>query len=196
MGKGIERKLPVVVIVHGKSELKICQNIASHLKMPQEVYSRVNGKSSIQVAGLMSVLNSVPFKSKSAFKQQYPLAFEKGYSLHDAFKIFPIMDVDDCTEQQKKDYKSGSLFKQHWLSDYIVPIWNDPHLEKAMKDCGILITDKKQYEKKFPIVKKGRANPENVREFLMLLKKCKQSNMDTYVEFCLKHWAENLKQRH
>ena len=50
MGKGIERKLPVVVIVHGKSELKICQNIASHLKMPQEVYSRVNGKSSIQVA--------------------------------------------------------------------------------------------------------------------------------------------------
>ena len=47
------------------------------------------------------------------------------------------MDTDDCNENQKNSFKNKSMFKGHWLYDYIVPIYNDSNLEEVLVEAGI-----------------------------------------------------------
>lgn len=59
------------------------------------------------------------------------------------------MDVDDCTEDEKRKFKDKSMFDGHWLKDYIVPIYNDPNLEETMKKASIPINKKKSISRSF-----------------------------------------------
>lgn len=93
-----------VVIVHGKSEKQICQYIKNKLRLKMEIYSDKNGEKAIQITSLKNTLNNKIFKSFKNFIKTYEdiKLTNDEKNIDDEFKIFIIMDTDDCTEKQKK----------------------------------------------------------------------------------------------
>lgn len=182
------KKLNVMSIVHGKSELLMCSSVKSNLKIKHKIHSNSNGRSSIQINSVMRELNSRKFKmSLKNFSEEYDIEYDKKNKKLVNFKIFIIMDLDDCTEEIAKKFKDKSMFNGHPLYDYIVPIYNDPNLEKTIEDLGINI-DKKQkakgYIRIFPH-NKGDLDIHTAEKFADKLKSCKGSNLHLYFEYCV-----------
>lgn len=177
-----------IIIVHGKSELLLAEHIKSNLHLPIEIYSLKNGKTSIQIDSLMTILGNNDFKSKSKLKQKYFIE-EKNKKLVNFF-VMPIMDLDDTTEEKIEKYKSGEMFRNHWLSSYIVPIWNDTNLDHVLHDLNLiskLPNDKekgKVYEELFP-KNKGQADIEQVNKLLKCFESTTKTNMDIFIKKCL-----------
>lgn len=177
-----------IIIVHGKSELLLAEHIKSNLHLPIEIYSLKNGKTSIQIDSLMTILGNNDFKNKSKLKQKYIIE-EKNKKFINFF-IMPIMDLDDTTEEKIKKYKNGEMFKNHWLSPYIIPIWNDINLDHVLYDLKLiskLPNDKekgKVYEELFP-KNTGQADLEQVNKLLKYFESTEKTNMNIFVEKCL-----------
>ena len=158
-----------IIIAHGKSELLLAEHIKSNLHLPIEIYSLKNGKTIIQIDSLLTILGNNDFKNKSKLKQKYIIE-EKNKKFINFF-IMPIMDLDDTTEEKIKKYKNGEMFKNHWLSPYIIPIWNDINLDHVLYDLKLiskLPNDKekgKVYEELFP-KNTGQADLEQVNKLL------------------------------
>lgn len=177
-----------IIIVHGKSELLLAEHIKSNLHLPIEIYSLKNGKTSIQIASLMTILGNNDFKNKSKLKQKYIIE-EKNKKFINFF-IMPIMDLDDTTEEKIKKYKNGEMFKNHWLSPYIIPIWNDINLDHVLYDLKLiskLPNDKekgKVYEELFP-KNTGQADLEQVNKLLKYFESTTKTNMNIFIEKCL-----------
>ena len=177
-----------IVIAHGKSELLLAEHIKSNLHLPIEIYSLKNGKTSIQIDSLMTILGNNDFKSKSKLKRKYFIE-EKNKKLVNFF-VMPIMDLDDTTEEKIEKYKSGKMFRNHWLSSYIVPIWNDINLDHVLHDLNLiskLPNDKekgKVYEELFP-KNKGQADIEQVDNLLRYFESTPKTNMDVFIRKCL-----------
>lgn len=184
-----------VVICHGKSEVNMVRYITTNLHLNIRQFSKHNGKNSIQITSLNSVLQSKPFDKKSSLIAEYPLEI-KGRGAKatiNNFKLFIIMDTDDCTAQQKEDFISKAMFKGHWLYDYIVPIYNITSLEDVLLDAGIMskrIGDKEKgsyYDKIFPINKKPLSD-DTVYEVNTLkahLSSSNRTNMVVFIDYCL-----------
>ena len=102
------------------------------------------------------------------------------------------MDTDDCSEEVKKLYISGEMFKGHPLQEYIVPIYNIANLEDVMIKSGIMIKripDSEKgtyYSKIFPINTEPVSNDtlKQIRLFASKIKGVKQTNMLEFVEYC------------
>lgn len=177
-----------IIIVHGKSELLLAEHIKSNLHLPIEIYSLKNGKTSIQIDSLMTILGNNDFKNKSKLKQKYIIE-EKNKKFINFF-IMPIMDLDDTTEEKIKKYKNGEMFKNHWLSPYIIPIWNDINLDHVLYDLKLiskLPNDKekgKVYEELFP-KNTGQADLEQINKLLKYFESTTKTNMNIFIEKCL-----------
>lgn len=177
-----------IIIAHGKSELLLAEYIKSNLHLPIEIYSLKNGKTSIQIDSLMTILGNNDFKNKSKLKQKYIIE-EKNKKFINFF-IMPIMDLDDTTEEKIKKYKNGEMFKNHWLSPYIIPIWNDINLDYVLYDLKLiskLPNDKekgKVYEELFP-KNTGQADLEQVNKLLKYFESTEKTNMNIFAEKCL-----------
>lgn len=180
----------IMTIVHGKSEYAICSNIKSNLRLPQEIIANNKGRSSIQITGLMNILNDNRFKNIHTFKAEYPRVEVKKNALID-FQLFIIMDTDDCTDSQKASFIDKSMFKSHWLYPYIVPIYNSPNLEQTMKEANIPIVRKSEYIQIFP-TNHGDLDLNKAKEFLESLKLCRNSNLSVYVERCIELAEANI----
>lgn len=176
-------KSHVMTIVHGKSEFLICNSIKSNLRIKHEIIARDKGKTSIQINGVMDILQDKRFRSFTDFKRNFP-DFEYEKKEIKNFALFIIMDLDDCTEEMQAKYLSREIFAKHWLHKYIVPIYNKPNLERTMEEAGIQVQKKKDYILIFP-TNHGDLNLNMAKEFLQKLQKCKCTNMDQYVEYCL-----------
>lgn len=185
------KKTKVMTVVHGQSEYCICSNIKSNLRIKHEIVAKDKGKSSIQITGLLYLLNNDSrFKSFNSFVRSFTdIEYHKKLLIN--FKLFIIMDVDDCTEKLKKDFISKDMFKNHWLYDYIVPIYNDKNLESVMDSCDITVQKKKDYIVIFP-TNHGDLNMDKAKEFSQKLSKCKNTNMNEYVDYCISIAEENL----
>lgn len=179
-----------MTIVHGKSEYAICSSIKSNLRLPQEIIANDKGRSSIQITGLMNVLNDNRFKNIRSFKTAFSRVEVKKSELVD-FQLFIIMDTDDCTKSQKTSFIDKSMFKSHWLYPYIVPIYNSPNLEQTMKEANIPIVKKSEYIQVFP-TNHGDLDLRKAKEFLESLRRCKNSNMSVYVERCIELSKNNI----
>ena len=121
--------LKCIVIVHGKSEKQICNYIKSKLRFHMEIIGKEKGQKSIQINGLQNLFNKD--KRLSAYNDFITYFSDveiegKKNKIASYFKIFVIMDTDDCSDEQRKKYISKELFKGHWAYDYIVPIFNSP----------------------------------------------------------------------
>lgn len=177
-----------IVIVHGKSEEQIVKYIKSNLKLKFEIYKDPN--TSIQITDLNNILNNNIFKEKKKFIKYYEdIEWDKSKKQFVDFKIFIIMDTDDCTEAQKNSFMDSSMFREHWLSNYIVPIYNIRHLEEVMKSMGINVVDKKEYIKIFPTDRRYINGKNDLIQIEDLMKKaeiCKRTNLDVFLKYCLK----------
>ena len=155
-----------VVICHGKSEVCLVKYIYTNLHLPIKIYSKNNGKNSIQITSLTTLLDSPPFRTINTLLNEYDIetSGKRNQRVLCNFKLFIIMDTDDCTEQQREYYINKELFKDHWLYDYIVPIYNIRQLEEVLIESGIMsrkITTNEKggyYEKIFPINEKPMSN--------------------------------------
>lgn len=177
-----------IVIAHGMSEYIFSEHIKSNLHLPIEIYAENRGKSSIQIDSLTNILGNNIFKNKRAFKRNYIVEEENGI-LKDFF-IMPIMDLDDTTEERIKKYKLGELFKNHWLSPYIIPIWNDINFDQVLYNLGLIskIPNEKEkgkiYRELFPI-NNGETDVEQVKRLLNQFEKNNKTNMDVFLKKCL-----------
>lgn len=183
-----------VIIVHGKSEKQICQYIKNKLRLKIEIYSDKNGEKAIQITSLKNTLNNKIFKSFKNFIKTYEdiKLTDDGKSLDSAFKIFIIMDTDDCSENQKRDFISKRMFESHWAYNNIVPIYNIPELETVLETANIPFKKtgnkrKKEYIKIFPTDPKYEKTDEiQIQELLNTLQKQKNTNLYEFLDFCLK----------
>lgn len=184
-----------IVIVHGKSEKQICDYIKSNLRLKMEVISDKKGEKSIQITSLIDILNDFRFKSFNAFTKYFDDAEvvheNKKKRLSSDFKIFSIMDIDDCKPKQKENYINKSMFKDHWAYEYIVPIYNNPKLEDVLVKSKIPFEKegddrKKEYIKIFPTSKKYTIREEvELKNFYEKLRLVNDTNMEKFIEFCL-----------
>ncbi|WXR61193.1 hypothetical protein WG909_12960 [Peptostreptococcaceae bacterium AGR-M142] len=185
------KKTRVMTIVHGKSEYCICSSIKSNLKIKHEIYAKKRGRNSIQINDLENILNNNIFGSFKKFITEYPdIEIEKKKLIN--FKLFIIMDVDDCTLENKNRFIRKEMFAKHWMKDNIIPIYNDPDLEKTMKDIKIEVNKKRDYIEIFP-TNEGDLDLTMAKDFLKKLKKCRCTNLEEYVEYCIDIVEENLK---
>lgn len=189
-------KLNVMAIVHGKSELLMCSSVKSNLKIKHEIHAKDRGRHSIQVNSVLQELNSTKFNmSLKDFSEKYDISYDSKNKRLVNFKLFIIMDLDDCTQEKAEQFKNKSMFNKHILYEYIVPIYNDPNLEKTIHDLGININKKekvKGYIKIFP-TNKGDLDIHMAEEFAEKLnKKCKSSNLGLYFDYCVSIARKNL----
>lgn len=183
-----------LVICHGLSELQITKYIYTNLHLPVRTYAKDNGKHSIQITSLLNLLSSAPFGSLSQFCDEYTVQTVGSGDKQQLvdFKVFIIMDTDDCTEQQKVDFMSGKMFSEHWLAPYIVPIANLPKLESVLEKAKIIrkIKDSEKgtyYSNTFPI-NKGKLTPGTVAEieaFCNKLENRKDTNFPDMIHYFL-----------
>ena len=182
-----------VVVVHGKSEKLLAEHIKSNLHLPIEVYAENNGKTSIQIDSLITILNNNIFKNERCLKRKYKIEIENKKIKN--FFLIVIMDLDDTTEEKIKQYKSGKMFEKHWLSPYIIPVWNNKNLDQVMFDLGLIskVPNYKEkgrvYEEVFP-KNNGELDKKQIENLYEKFKSSKKTNMDIFIEECLKLLGE------
>lgn len=183
--------LKAVIIVHGKSELQIYKFIKNNLRIKMEYIANKNGESSIQIPGLLKRLNGKDIKDLNSICNKY-----KKDDIDEKFKIFAIMDTDDCSEEEKNNYKNKTMFKKHWVYNYICPIYNDGNLEEVLIKAGIKYKSKsfkkmkREYIEIFP-TDRNKKDAIQIEEFYKKLLKVKDiSNMHEFIKFCLDNKVE------
>lgn len=182
-----------VVIVHGKSERLLASYIYTNLHLPITIFDRKKGNCSIQINGLPSILSRRPFINLKGFADAFSVEYDKKEHKLKNFKLFIIMDTDDCTDGTKDDYISGKLFESSCLKDYIVPIYNTPDLENVMVKAGIMqkrIPDSQKgsfYNKIFPINHEPFSNDtlKQIELFSQKISNVKETNLMEFIDYCL-----------
>ena len=97
------------------------------------------------------------------------------------------MDTDDCTGEESKAYIDKTMFQNHWLYDYITPIYNKRNLEDVLKKSEIpyLRKNKKEYVRIFPTNRRG-GDIKEIEEFSRKLRLASDiSNMYLFIDRCL-----------
>lgn len=125
-----------IVICHGKTEYLMIRYIISNLHLKMEKDARDHGEHSIQITSIINFLKSGPYKNRKAFIEKF---LSDGSELDDPdnFKVFIVMDTDDCTEKEKQDFISKAMFKKHWLYPYIEPIYNSENIDDVFLKSNI-----------------------------------------------------------
>ena len=191
--------LKALVIVHGKSEFQMCDFIRRKLKTKIDIIYKDSGKHSIQISSIMKRLKGKDINSSDNLKNTYQDDFEikdNKIIIDKDFKIFIIMDTDDCNnEEEKNNFINKNMFKSYWAYDYIVPIYNITNLEDVLIKAKVIDKntiknkkDKKNYKIKiFPITKQNtESDIRQIEEFYQKLLKVKNiSNMHEFIKFCL-----------
>ncbi len=190
--------LKAIVIVHGKSELQMCDFIKRKLKLKIDIVSKNKGGNSIQISSIMKILKGKDIDTLDNFKNTYKddLEIKDNEIIIDKdFKIFIIMDTDDCkNNEEKNNFINKNMFKNYWGYKYILPIYNITNLEDVLIKAKIIDKntiknkkDKKNYIKIFPITKQDiESDVKQIEEFYQKLLKVKNiSNMHEFIKFCL-----------
>ncbi len=180
-----------IVVVHGESEHIIARHIQSSLRLNLHIHK---GTTSIQINGLLKELNTY-FKDISQLQKNPNLFLDITKDTINNFKIFTIMDTDDCSEGTKEKYIHGSLFSKYALKDYVVSIYSTPDLEHALYDSKLIPkiyndSEKvKEYGKLFPIsnvpIGQSQLPMDNMRATHSLLVNNKKTNLEVFVQYCI-----------
>ena len=185
------------VIVHGKSEFHLIRFIYTNLHLPVKIISKDKGRGSIQINGLKEFLNKKHFRTLKAFADEYSVEYDKKAKKLKNFKLFIVMDTDDCSEDTKEEYISGglpalSITSSRFVILYIVPIYNITNLEDVMLRAGIMvkrIPDSEKgayYSRIFPINTEpfSMDTLNQIKSFAEKLKGVRQTNMLEFIEYC------------
>lgn len=185
-----------LIIVSGKSEKKICQYIIQSLRLNIKIKEDKQDNESNKIKNIVSTLNDAQHETIEAFFRSY-----KGIEIEGIgearkiknFKIFVILDLNQCNEAEKQEYINKTIFKNHWAYEYIVPIFNDKNLEEVLKECNVPYKKiefkdrKKNYIKMFPMEdkfdKKTTVRIE-IEKFKNMIKGSKKSNLKDLLDYC------------
>ena len=129
------------IICHGKSEYHIAEYIKSNLRLPVKIFANQNGASSIQITALKTVFSRDDFQSIKKFGEKYNIEVigsGKTATFADNFRIYIIMDTDDCTEEQKKNFINKQMFSKYPLGKYVYPVYNIRNLEDVLNKTEIM----------------------------------------------------------
>lgn len=186
-----------LVIVHGKSEYHVVSKIKRNLRLSFKIHAKKGGTCSILIPSLLSELNTLYFKSMNEFCKEFHVEREKGKLKN--FKLFIVMDPDNIDKNGVKSYMNRSMFKNHWLKDYIVPILSDPNLDEVLYACSFFdkVPNNKEkmdyYNNIFEIDYDSDLDAiEQMREISNKLKKHKKTNLYKLIDYCIL-WAESNK---
>ncbi len=191
-----------LVICHGKTEVIITRYIKSNLHISAEIHAKDNGNSSLQITRLVSELKLSIFADIDSFSKHFGaevLGKGKNKQLSNDFKVFIIMDTDDCTEAQKQDFISKEMFKGHWLYKYIEPVFSIPNIDKVLFNAKMvkrIVNDSEKgtfYIDVFPIHKGDvtSGTVEEIKKFSEKLKKRKDTNLYLLSDFFLECLPKN-----
>jgi hypothetical protein len=181
------------VIVHGKSERFLASYIYTNLHLPVVIIDNKRGERSIQINGLQKLLDLRPFNSLRSFAEAYSVEYDAERKALKSFKLFIIMDTDDCSDKAREEFVSGKMFENSCLREYIVPIFNSPNLENVMIKAGIMtkkIPDSQKgrfYSKVFPINQEP-FTCDTLEQIMILsdkLRKVKETNLLEFIDYCL-----------
>ena len=182
---------PAIVVVHGKSEKIIAEHIKSNLRLNLHIHNRTT---SIQIAGLLHELTT-NFPNANALNRNPQLTLNIQKGIIKDFKIFTLMDTDDCTSEMRADYISGELFKDYSLKDYVVPIYTDPDLEQVFYNSRLIpkvFTDDEKvegYKRCFPKISPPFDEVKNKEAELRIkseaLKKNRKTNFYDFIDYCI-----------
>lgn len=181
-----------LVIVHGKSEYDLVRYIYTNLHLNLKIIAKDKGRESIQINGLKTLFTKSSFLSLSKFSKEYGIEYDKKSKVLKDFRLFVIMDTDDCSLETKEKYISGELFEFSVLKDYIIPIYNIENLEDVMIKAGIMakripISQKgSYYSKVFPVNTEPMSfdTIAQVTGFYNKIKNVKETNLKVFVEYC------------
>ncbi|APX71972.1 hypothetical protein M5C72_02185 [Companilactobacillus allii] len=187
----INRGTCAVVIVHGQSEYAMISAIKSKLRLNIQIFARDKGKSSIQIDGLHNVFGNKIFKDCKSLLREYGTIEHKKKKLYD-FKIFTLMDVDDCKDDSvRKNYIAGNIsgINGHELKTYIQPIYCSENLEDVLNDINFDFVaktnrDKAKYIKVFGNID---INLESMEQLIGKLEKSKKTNLNILLQYLLDH---------
>ena len=186
-----------IIICHGKSEYTMCQFIKSNLRLKIELIAEDKGSKSIQITSILHILNGLNFKTFSNFTRAFPDVKKVKQKIDSSFKVFIIMDTDDCSPSQKEAYINKSMFKGHFLYENIIPIYNTLNLEDVLEESKIPFTKKgserkKEYISIFPIDQKHLQREHlQVKDFIAKLKSSKQSRSKSNLYVLLDFFLQN-----
>ena len=180
-----------LVIVHGKSEYDLVRYIYTNLHLNLKIIAKDKGRESIQINGLKTLFTKSSFLSLSKFSKEYCIEYDKKSRVLKDFRLFVIMDTDDCSLEIKEKYISGELFEFSVLKDYIVPIYIIENLEDVMIKAGIMakripISQKgSYYSKVFPVNTEPMSfdTIAQVTGFYNKIKNVKETNLKVFVEY-------------
>ena len=172
----------IIVIAHGKSEMILCGKLRKDLRVDIIIVSNDNGEKSIKIPDAMKILSERPFLNVTQLHKTYSnLEYESEKDdKMPRLRIFPIMDLKD-NPRESKSFKTKDIFKYCPLCDKIYPIWNDGELDDAMDSIGYQINRSKKRESY-----EGITDSMDVDEFYELLKEANNTNLDEFVEYCLR----------
>lgn len=125
-----------------------------------EIFSDNNGKKSIQINSLLKYLKQDRFNNVKKFAETYDIEF-KDKKLN-KFKLFIIMDTDDCSELEKNNYINKTMFKGLVLEEYIIPIYNINNLEDVLFKAAIIKEKIKDDDKIEQYSKIFKINSDNI----------------------------------
>lgn len=185
-----------LVICHGKTEYIITRYIISNLHISAEIHAKDKGKSSLQITRLNKELQSSVFADIDSFSAYFGAeVLGKGKSKHlsDDFKVFIIMDTDDCTDSQKQDFVSKKMFSGHWLHKYIEPIYSTPKIDEVLYKAKVvtrIVRDDEKgtfYSEVFPIYRGDvtSGTVKEIQDFSDSLRKRKDTNLYLLPDFFL-----------
>lgn len=183
-----------IVICHGMSEYKLVSAIKSKLRLNLEVLGRAKGASSIQIDGLPEFFQNKTLKTKSALLKNYGNIEHKKKELED-FKIFTVMDVDDCSDiSVRNNYLQGHIsgLAQHDLKPYVVPIYCRENLEEVLTDISfpyVAATNKGKhhYIKVFDPNHGVLADEATIQRLRDKCAKSNKTNLEVLIDYCLAH---------
>lgn len=183
--------VPAIVVVHGDSERIVAEHIKSNLRLNLFIHS---GKTSIQINGLVKELKA-HFPSVSALRRnpKLELNIEKNI-IHD-FKIFTLMDTDDCSDETRQKYLDRTLFDEYQLKDYIEPIYTIPDLEHVFFNSHLIPRIFKDDEKVegyrhcFPKISPPFTELKTKEDDLIkkadALRSNRNTNFEEFIDYCI-----------
>lgn len=178
-----------IVICHGKSEKELVDQVTRVLKDNIHVMAQKNGKISIQLDILPRYINS-NLSSVKQVKSKFG-----GGSVSSDFQIFPIMDLDDCTDKSKKiNYKKGNISDigdvEKNVHSYMHPIYCEDNLEDVLKQIpmiGYVPANNKEKSKYGRIFRQYLTREDDIKNFSKQLKKTNNNNLAELIDHLIKH---------
>ena len=179
-----------VIICHGKSEYLFFTTIKRILKTPIEIDGDKNGGKSVQIRSIPHFLQRQDYKDFPSFTRkgavgQYACVNHR--ALSSDFKIFFVMDLDDCPENEGSAFIDKSMFQKHWSYPHVMPIYCHPNIEAVFEELGYFPTTRNKTEYYTSLFSKILVCREDVEKLGRSLEPCQTTNLAVLIGFLLRH---------